>query len=92
MRRANRKDLVHKAIVEGLRAYGILVADMPSPGDVLCFNPRTKVFLPIEFKSDQTVRGGKPENISNNKIKTPTLPIPIAHSLAEALALLGIGL
>lgn len=34
-RRANRKDANHQDIVKGLRAHGLTVFDMPTPGDVL---------------------------------------------------------
>lgn len=90
MRRANRKDSVHKAIVEGLRAHGVAVADMPDPGDVLTFyNGR---FLPIEFKSDQRTRGYTKEATALQEKRAKVMPIPIAHTLAEALALHGIEL
>lgn len=101
MRRANRKDTVHSQIVEGLRARGVIVFDMPAPGDVLCLRPESflingygyhmhgvaGLWMPMEFKSDKKIRG-KAENISNNKPKKPT-PIPTVHTLQEALQLLG---
>lgn len=46
MRRANKKDLVHRTIVDGLRQRGIVVYDMPEPGDVLCYQFDARVFYP----------------------------------------------
>jgi hypothetical protein len=34
----NRKDAVHGDFVDGLRAAGIVVEEMPQPGDVLCYH------------------------------------------------------
>lgn len=88
MRLKNRKDKVHKPIVDGLRAHGVAVADMPDPGDVLTYyNGR---FIPIEFKSDKATRGYKKEATELQEKRAATMPIPIAHTLAEALALHGI--
>jgi len=88
MRRANRKDSVHKSIVEGLRAHGVAVADMPDPGDVLTyFNGR---FIPIEFKSDKRTRNYTKEATALQEKRAAVMPIPIAHTLAEALSLHGL--
>ena len=79
---------MHKSIVQGLRAHGVAVADMPDPGDVLCYY--NGVFLPIEFKSDKKTRGYKTEATPLQAQRAVTMPIPLAHSLTEALAWLGI--
>lgn len=64
MRRANRKDTIHAAIVQGLRQHGISVCDMPDPGDILCYGQHADgryLWVPMELKSDQRTRGYKPE-------------------------------
>jgi hypothetical protein len=69
--RKNRKDAVHQEIVDGLRARGIVVYDMPSPGDVLTcvigkheyvqtygvepMRPPCR-WIPMEFKSPNSIR------------------------------------
>lgn len=88
MRRANRKDMVHAPIVDGLRKHGIAVLDMPIPGDVLCYYQGR--YLPIEFKSDKVTRSYTKEATTAQERRARVMPIPIAHTLAEALALFGI--
>ena len=57
----------HKAIVEGLRARGIIVFDMPEPGDILCYGQLappdiwTRIWMTMEIKSDKKISGYKPE-------------------------------
>lgn len=94
MRRANRKDKNHADIVEGLRKRGIVVFDMPEPGDVLCYGPisyNPSIWMPMELKSDQRTRGYKPELTKAQAKRAETgAVIPIVHNLAEALALFGL--
>ena len=98
MRRANRKDVVQSEIVKGLRERGIVVFDMPQPGDVLCYglrhgtvlDPDDMIWMPMELKSDKRTRGYKPELTKAQITRAATgAVIPIVHSLAEALALFG---
>lgn len=94
----NSKDLTHKPIVAALRHAGVIVYDMPQPGDILCyFGGR---WLPIEIKTplrqSATFKNGKPKKnyyltASQQKRETQA-PIPIATSPREALALFGIEL
>jgi hypothetical protein len=88
-----RKDLVHAPIVAGLRVRGILVEDMPEPGDVLCYGwhagLQQRVFIPIEFKSDAKSRGGSTAKLTKTQAAR-VMPIPIVHDLPEALALFGL--
>ena len=99
MRRAARKDLVHAPIVAGLRLHGIRVEDMPQPGDILCYgmarDPGTTRFrlrwIPMELKSPKAIRNKKQELTPAQATRAKTMPIPVVHSLAEALALFGLG-
>ena len=99
MRRAVRKDLVHKPIVAALEARGFVVIDTSSLGggapDVFVYNPPNKQWEPMEFKSGNDVRqkkaGPDGEAISNNRQKKSLgIDFPIVHSLSEALALFGL--
>lgn len=96
MRRAAKIDKAQPAIVEGLRKHGIVVEMMPQPGDILCYgnwfpHSDTRVWIPMEVKSSQAVRGYKPELTDAQKRRLERgMPIPIVHNLAEALALFGI--
>lgn len=87
-RYGNRKDAVHGPIVEGLRRHGVAVLDMPIPGDVLCYYEGR--YIPIEFKSDKSTRGYVKEATPAQERRAETMPIPIAHTLGEALALFGL--
>lgn len=95
MRRANRKDANHQEIVKGLRERGIIVFDMPEPGDILCYgqieHAQSYIWIPMEVKSSQPVRGYKPELTPAQQRRSNTgAVIPIVHSLAEGLALFGL--
>lgn len=82
------KDANHDEIVNGLQARGIVVYEMPMPGDVLCYyrggHPIiTETWLPIEFK----VKGGRATKAQSAR---KLAPIPVALSLVDALALFGL--
>ena len=105
-RRAARKDTVHAPIVKALREHGVIVEDMPTPGDVLCyykwpahthtdcdrviFIPTRELYMPMEFKSPQTIRRRKEQRTAQQK-RTP-MPIPIVETLEDALNLMGLPL
>ena len=93
---ANRKDVVHKPIVEGLEQRGFVVYDMPDPGDILCYgwHAREKSFqwVPMELKSSNVVRKKKADGSDELsprqkriRDKKSRAPIPVVHSLMEAL-------
>ena len=97
---ANRKDVVHKPIVEGLEARGFVVYDMPDPGDILVYgwNARDKSYqwTPMELKSSNGVRKKKADGSDELsprqkriRDKKARAPIPIVHSIPEALILYG---
>ena len=103
-RRAARKDTVHAPIVAELRKRGVLVEDMPTPGDVLCyykwpahdhidvnrvvFIPSRELYMPMEFKSPQTIRRRKEQRTAQQK--RTQMPIPIVETLEDALRLMGL--
>ena len=92
-RYALRKDAVHKQIVEGLRANGIVVIEMPQPGDVLCYDACWRKWMPMEFKSPRATRGesvGGKHGLTKAQQKTQqSAPIPVVSDLASALKLFG---
>lgn len=92
---ARRKDASHNLIADALRAAGILVLDGSRAGsgfpDLLCYDPSADRWLPIECKSDRRI-----SHYSKGHELTPgqlalraSLPIPIAETPAQALALFG---
>ena len=97
MRYALRKDAVHHSIVEGLRARGIAVLEMPVPGDVLCHYPIGSCggkWMPMEFKSPRATSGegvGGKHGLTKAQQKTQqSAPIPVISDLASALKLFGL--
>ena len=94
MRRANRKDLVHSYIVAGLRHRGIAAEDMPQPGDILTYGyhavRKIWIFVPMELKSPKDVRNKKAELTPAQARRANRMPIPIVHTLPEALAHYGL--
>lgn len=93
MRRAARVDVVQADIIEGLRSNGIACLPMPDPGDVLTygFHIRIKeyIYVPMEIKSPKRVRNKKDEMTPAQKRRALVMPIPLVHSISEALSLYG---
>ena len=100
---ANRKDTAHKPIVTALESYNITVYDMPDPGDILCYgwNRATKQYEwhPAEIKSSNAVRKKKADGSDELSPRQKRIrdkkcmaPIPVIHTVAEGLALYGLGL
>lgn len=95
MRRANKKDLVHASIRDGLREHEIVVMDMPIPGDVLCYGysdlHKIYLWLPLELKTPKAMRQGVKAQLtaSQQKRNLSAAPIPIVETLEQALALYG---
>ena len=96
----NRKDVVHKPIVEGLEQRGFVVYDMPDPGDILVYGwhviDKSLQWMPMELKSSNVVRKKKADGSDELsprqkriRDKKARAPIPIVHSLPEALLLYG---
>lgn len=92
MRYAARKDSTHQAIVAALKAAGIVVLDtsrLPNGFDVLCYDPVTTRFLPLEFKSPRRVshrKKGRELQPSQVAIRA-VMPIPVVETPAQALKL-----
>lgn len=104
MRRANQKDKSHAGIVDGLRQHGVVVIDMPDPGDVLTYQPDRNVWIPLEFKTAGQARE-KPSQEkrrlgfrlkatradgSRYELDVPPHPIPVVFTVDEALKVLGL--
>ena len=100
---ANRKDVVHKPIVDGLEQRGFVVYDMPDPGDILVYgwhrDDKSYQWVPMELKSSNVVRKKKADGSDELsprqkriRDKKARAPIPIVHSISEGLALFGITL
>lgn len=95
MRRANKKDLAHAPIRDGLRERDISAIDMPDPGDLLCYGQHHQsglwLWFPIEVKSPKEMRQGVKAQLTNSQKKRnlSAAPIPIVETLEEALALYG---
>lgn len=98
MRRwAARTDTCQPPIVEGLRRKGVIVFITSALGsgfpDVVCYYPPTNTWLPIELKSDNSIskKSKASQNLKPSQQKSHSLaPIPVASTLAQALALFGI--
>lgn len=98
---ANRKDTVHKPIVIGLEARGFVVYEMPDPGDILVYgwdaDDNRYRWMPMELKSSNAVRKKKADGSDElsprqkrMRDKKALAPIPIVHSLSQALSLFGV--
>ena len=99
---ANRKDSVHKSIVAALEARGVVVYEMPDPGDILCYGWHVHLgpqWVPMELKSSNAVRRKKADGSQElsprqrrMREKHARAPIPVVHTPSEALALFGMTL
>lgn len=93
---ARRKDNGHDAIVKGLTAKYISVVPMPDPGDILCFGLHAvrliRIFVPMEIKTKRADKAGGDHGLTKKQAATRAagVPIPVVHSLAEALDLFGL--
>jgi len=105
-RRAARKDTNHAAIVNDLRTAGVIVEDMPIPGDVLCYFKRpVQVYKNADGLTIQVVSAKEvwmpfeiksPNSVRHQKSQKTKqqekslMPIPIIETADEALKLMGI--
>lgn len=96
-RYAARKDSNHAEITAVLEAHGIIVIDTSALGsgfpDVLCYDAAARRFLPIEFKSNNKIsRQKKGDRLKpKQKLLHAAVPIPVAETAEQALALFGRG-
>ena len=93
---ARRKDLSQKPIEDTLRERGIVVFDISRLGDsypdLLCYDPLSTLWLPIECKSDRSIshhRKADNQLSESQLVIHATAPIPVVETPDEALALFG---
>lgn len=81
-----RRDANEAAIVEALRAHGIEVWRISSPGfaDLVTFQPRVGRWMPLEVK--------RPNGTLTPRQRATRIraPYPVVETVAEALAVFGI--
>lgn len=94
-RYAAKSDSSRTAIVEGLRAHGVVVWDIRRPGDLLCWHSRfgPGIFRVLELKTAYGKKNPKPRLDKRQETQTDFLALtstPVVTDLDQALAALGL--